>query len=205
MNLYGSLLLSTDMKLIAAIYWYQKNTEIWHMIVDDAGNYIEKPHCVNVNHDLTLIKETVQNFFNSIKEYKDEGHDIEIKYKTLTTVAAEIRKSLAKPNPETLAVDREITGRLKKLHYLHSKKNEIEASQRKALIELLKPLLGEKPKARLMDLWAIAFHKDSFKNLVKKLWKLVKNATGEPMKKGDLKTKFEADYQLLVKAHPPKK
>src|SRR5690606_1319573 len=132
-------------------------------------------------------------------------YDMEIRYKTFTTVASGIRKSLAKPNPESILVDNEIKKRIKKSKYRAIKKNQIETYQRKILADLLSPLLGKKIRIRIIDLWGIAFHKNTFKNLTTKLWKIVKNSTGVSVKKGDLKTKFEADYKQLLKDHQPKK
>lgn len=197
------------MNLIAAIYWYQPKAEIWFMIVDDQGTYFSEPEAFQVDKNKTLISKTINKIFKDIEDFKDEGYKISVKYKTITTVAAGIRRSLAKPNPESKEVDSQIKSALKHSKLIKGssfdKKKEIPAYQRKVLTELLAPLLGAKPKARIIDLWAIAYHENSFKNLVKKLWKIVKKATGVPLKRGDLKTKFEADYQQLLKDHPLKK
>ncbi|MGE4348843.1 MAG: hypothetical protein AB7D28_03685 [Candidatus Berkiella sp.] len=195
------------MKLIAAIFWYQKNKEIWYMIVDINGTYFGKPACINVGDDKKLISDTIGNIFTEIDQYISEGYDIEIRYKTFSTVASGIRKSLAKPNPESILVDNEIKKRIKKSKYSAIKKNQIETYQRKILADLLSPLLGKRIRIRIriIDLWGIAFHKNTFKNLAIKLWKIVKNSTGLSVKKGDLKTKFEADYKRLLKDHQPKK
>lgn len=193
------------MKLITAIFWYQKDKEIWYMIVDINGAYFLDPTCTNVGDDGKLISDTIGNIFTGIDQYISEGYDMEIRYKTLTTVSSEIRKSLVKPNPESILVDNEIKKRIKKSKYSAIKKNQIETYQRKILADLLSPLLGKKIRIRIIDLWGIAFHKNTFKNLATKLWKIVKNSTGVSVKKGDLKTKFEADYKQLLKDHQLKK
>lgn len=193
------------MKLITAIFWYQKNKEIWHMIVDINGAYFLEPICTTVDVDRKLISEAIRDIFTEVDQYISEGYEIEIKYKTITTVTSKIRKSLAKPNPESLFVDSEIKRKIKGSNYVAIKKNQIETYQREILKELLSPLLTKGVKIRIVDLWAIAFHKNSFRNLATKLWTIVKNSTGVPVKRGDLKTKFEADYKQLLKVHLPKK
>lgn len=195
-------------KLIVAIYWYQKNSEIWYMTVDNTGSYFNEPVCFNVDSNITLISQFIAKIFKDINTLQMEKNVVTVKYKTITTVAYGIHKSLLEPNIESKEVDKQIKNALLHYHFKEGKschkKKEIKTNQRKILQLILAPLLP-KLKAREIDLWAIAFHEDSFKNLAKKIWIIVKNAIEEPLKRGDLKTKFEADYSQLSKNHPPKK